>query len=67
MKEDQEHKLHETIVNKNREWEKIIFEFEAKIMALEQLVLHPGAENTAISRSLQEHTKAVGELNESRS
>ena len=36
VKEEQEHKLHETVVNKTREWEKIRFEFEAKIMALEQ-------------------------------
>ena len=36
VKEEKEHKLHETAVNKTREWEKINFEFEAKIMALEQ-------------------------------
>lgn len=67
VKEEQEHKLHETVVNKTREWEKIRFEFEAKIMALEQQLLQAGAENTAISRSLQERTIAVGELNEARS
>lgn len=66
VREEQEHKLHETIVNKTREWEKIRFEFEAKIVALEQQLLQTGAENTAISRSLQERTKTVGELNEAR-
>lgn len=66
VREEQEHKLHETIVNKTREWEKIRFEFEAKIVALEQQLLQAGAENTAISRSLQERTKTVGELNEAR-
>ena len=34
VKEEQEHKLHETAMNKTREWEKIRFEFEAKIMDL---------------------------------
>lgn len=67
VKEEQEHKLHETVVNKTREWENIRFEFEAKIMALEQQLLQAGAENTVISRSLQERTKTVGELNEARS
>lgn len=66
VKEEQEHKLHETIVNKTREWEKIRFEFEAKIVVLEQQLLQAGAENTAISRSLHERTKTVGELNEAR-
>ena len=54
-------------MNKTREWEKIRFEFEAKIMALEQQLLQVGAQNSAISRSLQECTKALGELNEARS
>ena len=39
VKEEQQYKLHETTVNKTREWEKIIFEFEAKIMVLEQQLL----------------------------
>ena len=60
MKEEQEHKLHEIAVNMTREWGKIIFEFEAKIMALEKQLIHARAENTAISRSLQERTKSVG-------
>ena len=43
VKEEKEHKLHETAVNKTREWEKIRFEFEAKIMALEQQLLQEGS------------------------
>ncbi|KAH9307592.1 hypothetical protein KI387_035503, partial [Taxus chinensis] len=66
VREEQEHKIHELVVNKTRECDKIRFEFEAKLAILEQQLLQAGAENNALSRSLQERSRALAELNESR-
>ncbi|XP_057819794.1 filament-like plant protein 4 [Cryptomeria japonica] len=67
VREEQEHKIHEVVISKTRECDKIKFEFEAKLVNLEQQLLQASAENTALSRSLQERSRSLAELNQLRS
>eukprot|EP01018_Ginkgo_biloba_P020015 Gb_02939 [translate_table: standard] len=66
VREEQEQKIHEAVLNKTREWDRIRSEFEAKTVLLEQHLLQAEAENTAITRSLQERLQTISELSEAR-
>ncbi|PIA57250.1 hypothetical protein AQUCO_00600173v1 [Aquilegia coerulea] len=67
LKEEHEKKLHETIVTKTKYWEKIKHDFEAKINNLDQELLRSSAENSALSRALQERSNMLMKANEERS
>eukprot|EP00252_Welwitschia_mirabilis_P000032 TRINITY_DN10021_c0_g1_i4.p1 TRINITY_DN10021_c0_g1~~TRINITY_DN10021_c0_g1_i4.p1 ORF type:complete len:1138 (+),score=326.73 TRINITY_DN10021_c0_g1_i4:294-3707(+) len=66
VKEENEHRLHETILNKNRELDRVKLEFQSKRADLENHVLQVEAENDALSRSLQERNHSLVELNDAR-
>ncbi|KAF6144072.1 hypothetical protein GIB67_007533 [Kingdonia uniflora] len=67
LKEEHERKLHETILSKTKQWDRIKLEFEAKINSLDQQLLQSSAENAALSRSLQERSNMLMKISEERS
>ncbi|KAJ6819141.1 filament-like plant protein 4 [Iris pallida] len=64
VKEEGEQKLHDTILAKTRQWEKVKSELEAKLVDFEQEFLRSSAENDALSRSLQEHANALARISD---
>ncbi|KAL3340850.1 hypothetical protein AABB24_029143 [Solanum stoloniferum] len=67
LKEEHEQKLHDVIQNKAKQFDKMRHEFEAKIANLDQQLLRSAAENSALSRSLQERSSMVIQLSEEKS
>ncbi|CAN4093960.1 unnamed protein product [Withania somnifera] len=67
LKEEHEQKLHDVIQNKTKQFDKMKHEFEAKIANLDQQFLRSAAENSALSRSLQERSSMVIQLSEQKS
>ncbi|XP_047260579.1 filament-like plant protein 4, partial [Capsicum annuum] len=64
LKEEHEQKLHDVIQNKTKQFYKMKHEFEAKLANLDQQLLRSAAENSALSRSLQERSSMVIQLSE---
>ncbi|KAM3377913.1 hypothetical protein P3S68_010326 [Capsicum galapagoense] len=64
LKEEHEKKLHDVIQNKTKQFDKIKHEFEDKLANLDQQLLRSAAENSALSRSLQERSSMVIQLSE---
>ncbi|KAI4366324.1 hypothetical protein MLD38_022211 [Melastoma candidum] len=64
LKEDHEKELQEVISSKTRQWEIVKQELEARMINLEQELLRSAAENTALSRSLQERSNMLIKLND---
>ncbi|CAL9087085.1 unnamed protein product [Musa textilis] len=56
VKEESEQKLHDVVFAKTKQWEKLKAELEAKLDYFEQELLRASAENSALSRSLQERS-----------
>ncbi|KAF5740837.1 filament-like plant protein 4 [Tripterygium wilfordii] len=67
LKEEHEQKLQEVVLMKNKQWDKIRLELEAKMGNLDQELLKAAAENTAISRSLQERSNMLIKISEEKS
>ncbi|XP_043709359.1 filament-like plant protein 4 isoform X2 [Telopea speciosissima] len=67
LKEEHELKLHEVVLTKTKQWDKIKLNFEAKIDDLEQELLRSSAENAALSRSLQERSNMLMKISEEKS
>ncbi|XP_022757700.1 filament-like plant protein 4 isoform X2 [Durio zibethinus] len=67
LKEEHEQKLQELLISKNKQCEKIKFEFETKIANLGQKLLKSEAENAAISKSLQERSNMLIKISEEKS
>ncbi|XP_052201639.1 filament-like plant protein 4 [Diospyros lotus] len=67
LKEEHEHKLHEVVATKTKQWDKIKLELEGKITDLDQELLRSAAENAALSRSLQERSNMLIKLSEDKS
>ena len=67
LKEENEQKLHDVIVTNTNQMDKIRDEFESKIREFEQELLRSGAENDALSRSLQERSNMVIRIKEEKS
>lgn len=67
LKEEHEQKLHEVIVNKTKQFDKIKAELEGKIANLDQELLRSAAENSALSRTLQDRSNMLIKLNEEKS
>ncbi|CAN6290046.1 unnamed protein product [Urochloa humidicola] len=64
VKEEGEQKLHDVVFAKTKQWEKIKAEFEAKILEFEQELIRAGAENDALTRSLQERAELLMKIDE---
>nr|GMD94459.1 filament-like plant protein 4 [Ipomoea batatas] len=67
LKEEHEQKLHDVVLNKTKQFDKMKHELEAKIANLDQELLRSAAENSALSRSLQERSNMVIKLSEEKS
>ncbi|CAL5418424.1 unnamed protein product [Camellia sinensis] len=67
LKEEHEQKLHEVVLTKTKQWDKIKLELEAKMSNLDQELLRSEAENAALSRSLQERSNMLIMINEEKS
>lgn len=66
VKEEQERKIDETITCKTREWEKIKAEVDAKQVELERRLMESEAQNSAMTKSLQERARKIVEANEAK-
>ncbi|TVU47745.1 hypothetical protein EJB05_07354 [Eragrostis curvula] len=64
VKEEGEQKLHDVVFAKTKQWEKIKSELEAKILEFEQELIRAGAENDALTRSLQERADLLMKIDE---
>ncbi|XP_057960573.1 filament-like plant protein 4 [Malania oleifera] len=64
VKEENEKKLNEIILTKTMQWDKIKFELEAKVAELDRGLLQLAAENSALSRSLQERSNMLMKISE---
>ncbi|KAL0325847.1 UNVERIFIED_CONTAM: Filament-like plant protein 4 [Sesamum radiatum] len=64
LKEEHEQKLHEVVLNKAKLFDKMKLELETKLANLDQELLRSAAENAALSRSLQERSNMLIQLNE---
>ncbi|XP_057794798.1 filament-like plant protein 4 [Salvia miltiorrhiza] len=67
LKEEHEQKLQELALNKTKLFDKMKLELEAKISNLDQELMKSAAENAALSRSLQECSNMLIQLNEEKS
>ncbi|KAK4390772.1 Filament-like plant protein 4 [Sesamum angolense] len=64
LKEEHDQKLHEVVLNKAKLFDKMKLELETKLANLDQELLRSAAENAALSRSLQERSNMLIQLNE---
>ncbi|KAL8144123.1 hypothetical protein V2J09_017155 [Rumex salicifolius] len=67
LKEEHEQKVQDVILTKNKQYEKMKLEFEAKIAAYDQELGRSQAENDALSRSLQDRSNMLIKISEERS
>ncbi|KAE9458632.1 hypothetical protein C3L33_09468, partial [Rhododendron williamsianum] len=67
LKEEHEQKLHDVVLMKTKQWDKIRLELEAKMGNLDQELLRSEAENAALSRSLQERSNMLIKISEEKS
>ncbi|CAA2993578.1 Hypothetical predicted protein [Olea europaea subsp. europaea] len=67
LKEEHDQTLHEVILNKTKQFDKMKLELEAKIANFEQELLRSNAENSTLSRSLQERSNMLIKLSEEKS
>ncbi|GMH13665.1 hypothetical protein Nepgr_015506 [Nepenthes gracilis] len=67
LKDENEQKLQEVVMNKNKQCDKIKLEMEAKIANLDQEILRADAENAALSRLLQDRSNVLVKINEEKS
>jgi len=64
VKEEGEQKLHDVVFSKTKHWEKTRAELEARLVEFEQDLIRAGAENDALSRSLEERANLLLKVNE---
>ncbi|CBI17390.3 unnamed protein product, partial [Vitis vinifera] len=64
VKEENEQRLHEVILTKTEQWDKIKLELEGKIVDLDQELLRSSAQNAALSKSLQDHSNMLMKIKE---
>lgn len=67
VKDEHDKKLHEVILNKTIQCDKIKFDLEAKIAEFDQALHRASGENAAISRSLQERSNMLMKISEEKS
>ncbi|KAG0496883.1 hypothetical protein HPP92_001574 [Vanilla planifolia] len=64
VKEESEQKLHDVVFAKTKQWEKSKVELDARIIDFEQQLQKASAENSALSRSLQERSSLLIKVSE---
>ncbi|XP_002961065.2 filament-like plant protein 4 [Selaginella moellendorffii] len=64
VREEQEERLHETIARKTREWESLRSGLEGELLELRSQLSQSGSHANAVSKSLQERTMTILELND---
>ncbi|GMH16502.1 hypothetical protein Nepgr_018343 [Nepenthes gracilis] len=67
LEEENERKMQEIVLTKNKQCDKIKLELEAKIANLGQELVRAEADNTSLSRSLQDHHNMLIKINEEKS
>jgi chromosome segregation ATPase len=67
LKEENEQKLHDVIATKTNQMDNLRAEFESRIGEYEEELLRCGAENDALSRSLQERSNMLMRISEEKS
>uniref|UniRef100_A0A1J3CA58 Filament-like plant protein 4 n=1 Tax=Noccaea caerulescens TaxID=107243 RepID=A0A1J3CA58_NOCCA len=67
LKEENEQKMHDLVVTKTKQMEKLKDEFESKIGEFDRELLRSAAENDALSRSLQERSNMLMRISEEKS
>ncbi|XP_077231059.1 filament-like plant protein 4 [Tasmannia lanceolata] len=67
VKEESEQKLNEVVFTRTKQWDKVRLELEKKIADLDQALLRASAENSALSRSLKEHSNMLIVIREEKS
>ncbi|KAG0449889.1 hypothetical protein HPP92_027048, partial [Vanilla planifolia] len=64
VKEESELKLHEVVLAKTKQWEKVKFELESTISSFEQELMKCSGETVLLSRSLQERSMSLMKIGE---
>jgi predicted nucleic acid-binding Zn-ribbon protein len=64
VKAEGEQKLHDVVFAKTKQWEKMKAELEAKILEFEQELIRAGAENDALTQSLEERADLLMKIDE---
>ncbi|KAI3516940.1 hypothetical protein L1887_16109 [Cichorium endivia] len=67
LKEEHEQKIHDVVLAKQKQFDKMKHEFETKLSNLDQELMRSAAENAAISRSLQERSNMLIKMSEEKS
>ncbi|KAK1416428.1 hypothetical protein QVD17_32219 [Tagetes erecta] len=67
LKEEHEQTVHDVVLAKQKQFEKMKHEFDVKVANLDQELKRSAAENAAVSRSLQERSNMLIKLSEEKS
>ncbi|KAK1419740.1 hypothetical protein QVD17_29036 [Tagetes erecta] len=67
LKEEHEQTVHDVVLAKTKQFEKMKFEFDAKIANLDQELMRSAADNAALSRSLQDRSNMLIKMSEEKS
>ncbi|KAJ0713695.1 putative transcription factor bZIP family [Helianthus annuus] len=67
LKEEHEQTVHDVVLAKTKQFEKMKLEFDAKVANLNQELKRSAAENAAVSRSLQERSNMLMKISEEKS
>ncbi|KAL5754488.1 hypothetical protein ACOSP7_022708 [Xanthoceras sorbifolium] len=67
VKEESEQKLHDAILSKTKQWDKVKLDLEKKIIESDQALLRAAAENVALSKSLHERSNLIVKINDEKS
>ncbi|XP_076886220.1 filament-like plant protein 6 [Bidens hawaiensis] len=67
LKEEHEQTVHDIVLAKTKQFEKMKHEFDTKVSNLNQELMRSAAENAAVSRSLQERSNMLIKINEEKS
>ncbi|CAO2833861.1 unnamed protein product [Amaranthus hypochondriacus] len=67
LKEENDHKLQELTLTKNKQYDRMKHELETKMASLDQELMQAESESAALSRSLQERSNMLIKVNEEKS
>ncbi|KAJ7554776.1 hypothetical protein O6H91_05G008800 [Diphasiastrum complanatum] len=67
VREEQEDAIHEALVRKTRDSDKLRLEMEAKLADMSQQLIESAAEKSAFEKALQERAKSISELGDAKS
>ncbi|KAK4842814.1 hypothetical protein QYF36_000440 [Acer negundo] len=67
VKEESEQNLHDAILAKTKQWDKIKLDLEKQLIESDQALLRAAAENAALSKSLQERSNLIVKITDEKS